>query len=97
MFTTRYSRNTANIGAKYQSINQSLCLHSSSHCVLLKIQNNNPCLFIYNTPGKQCLTLYGFTCNKMNNKHYPRLDKHVGFSLVDDPLVQNPCYRLVVP
>jgi hypothetical protein len=27
---------------------------------------------------------------------YPRFDKNVGFWLVDDPLVQNPCYRLVV-
>ena len=31
-----------------------------------------------------------------NNLLYPRLDKNVGFWLVDDPLVQNPCYRLVV-
>jgi hypothetical protein len=27
---------------------------------------------------------------------YPRLDQNVGFWLVDDPLVQSPCYRLVV-
>jgi len=27
---------------------------------------------------------------------YTRLDKNVGFWLVDDPLVQNSCYRLVV-
>ena len=33
---------------------------------------------------------------KEDNKDYPRLDKNVGFRLVDDPLVQNPCYRLVV-
>ena len=46
MFTTRYSWNTANVGVKHQSINQSLWFHSSSHCVLLKIQNNNPCLLI---------------------------------------------------
>ena len=31
-----------------------------------------------------------------DNADYPRLDKNVGFWLVDDPLVQNPCYRLVV-
>ena len=70
MFTTWLSWNTANVGVKHQSINQSLCLYISGHCVLLKIQNNNPCLFIYNTPGKQCSTLYGFTCNKKNNQQY---------------------------
>ena len=32
----------------------------------------------------------------VNKLYYPRLDKNVGFWLVDYPLVQNPCYRLVV-
>ena len=31
-----------------------------------------------------------------SNYTYPRLDKNVGFWLIDDPLVENPCYRLVV-
>jgi hypothetical protein len=36
------------------------------------------------------------TGRHVDNLYYPRLDKNVGFWLVDDPLVQNPCYRLVV-
>ena len=36
------------------------------------------------------------TCQEKGHKSYPRLDKNVGFWLVDDPLVQNPCYWLVV-
>jgi hypothetical protein len=36
------------------------------------------------------------TDRHVDNLYHPRLDKNVGFWLVDDPLVQNPCDRLVV-
>jgi hypothetical protein len=36
------------------------------------------------------------TCQEKGHESYPRLDKNVGFWLVDDLLVQNPCYWLVV-